>query len=485
MARGRVNILRTVAAAVVLACVCAQAAASCMIDPSPPCQAFWRADVVFVGTVVGVSYSEKYRKGEGEEAWDIRDRVAQFSVEEVFRGEAVQEARVTATETLPTPFKSADGSSGMKLISSDCEYTFKAGERYVVYANFDKARAGLLRVGFNRTRTLAQAAEDLSFLRGLKSADPSTGRVYGRVIRRDRDLSGGSYTEPVPVEGVRVEVSGAGGAAARVATTDREGFYQFTGLAPGDYVVRASMPETLAAYGEQKARVAARGCAQLDFNTNFDGRISGRITDSEGRPVSELKVDLIRADGPEVSLNGLWAQTDKEGRYELKDVPPGRYLLGFGLGSEPDARSPFPRTYYPGAARGAQATVVEVGPGQRLTLFDLRMPPRQAERSFEVTVVWPDGRPVDDAMLRLENDDYPWSANATSYEKAKDAGRFRVKGFEGVTYWIHAYVNLKGGEQMHAEPIKFVMGEGAGPFRLVIASQYGNCPHYRNGWGKR
>jgi len=234
-----------------------------------------------------------------------------------------------------------------------------------------------------------------------------------------------------------------------------------------------------------RADVVARGCAEVDFNTHFDGRVSGRVLDAEGRPAAELKIDLIRADGPAISLNGLWIHTDKEGRYELKGVPPGRYVLGFGLGSEPDARAPFPRTYYPGVASAAQATTIEVGPGQRLTLFDLRMPPRRADRSFEVTVVWPDGRPVGDAMLRLEDDDYPWSANATRYEKAGGAGRFRVTGFEGLSYWIHAHVNLKGGDQMHAEPVKFVLGEGAGPFRLVIASQYGNCPHYRGGWGKR
>jgi Carboxypeptidase regulatory-like domain len=487
MPKSRGNLSRVAAAALVLACACASAAASCVADDSPPCQAVWRADVVFVGTVVELTYSEKYRKRFGDDdEWDARDRVAHFSVEEVFRGEPGAQVGVTATEILPTPIKFEDGSEGTKHTSGgDCEYKFKPGERYVVYANFDKARAGLLRVGLNRTRPLALAAEDLAFLRGMKSADPSTGRVYGRVVRRDRSLGDGSYLEPAPVEGVRVEVSGAGGAGARVAATDREGFYQLEGLAPGDYVVRASLPETLAAYGEQKARVEARGCARVDFNTYFDGRVSGRVTDAEGRAVAELKVDLIRADGPEVSLDGLWADTDKEGRYELKGVPPGRYLLGFGLGGEPDARAPFPRTYYPGAPSAAQATAVEVGPGQRLTLFDLRMPPRRAERTFEVTVVWPDGRPVEDAVPRLEDDDYPWSSNATRYEKADGAGRFRVTGFEGVTYWIHAYVNLKGGEQMHAEPVKFVLGDGAGPFRLVIASPGGNCTHYRGGWGKR
>jgi hypothetical protein len=46
--------------------------------------------------------------------------------------------------------------------------------------------------------------------------------------------------------------------------------------------------------------------------------------------------------------------------------------------------------------------------------------------------------------------------------------------------WLHAHLNLKGGP-MHAEPVEFVLGEGAGPFRLVIASQGGNCPHYRGG----
>lgn len=479
-------VLRSLAAALALACACVSAAASCSMDSSPPCQAVWRADVVFVGTVVGVSYSEKYRKGKGEDAWDMRDRFAQFSVEEVFRGEARPQVSVMATQILDTPVKLPDGSPGMKSITTaDCEYTFKAGERYVVYANFDEARAGILRVGFNRTRPLALAAEDMAFLRGMKTADLSTGRVYGHVIRRDSNLSDGSYLDPAPVEGVRVEVSGAGGSAARVATTDREGFYQLTGLAPGDYSVRASLPETLATYNEQKARVVARGCAEVNFNTHFDGRVSGRVLDAEGRPVVELKIDLIRADGPEISLNGLWAHTDKEGRYELKGVPPGRYVLGFGLGSEPDARAPFPRTYYPGVGSAAQATAIEVGPGQRLTLFDLRMPPRRADRSLDVTVVWPDGRPAEDAMLRLEDDDYPWSANATRYEKANGAGRFRVKGFEGSTYWIHAHVNMKGGDRMHAEPVKFVMGEGAGPFRLVIASQYGNCPHYRAGRGKK
>lgn len=373
MSKKRGNGLRVLAAALVVACACAEAWASCAADWSPPCQAFWSADVVFAGTVVELTHSEKYQKNLGDEPWDMRDRFARFQVEEVFRGEAGREATVTASEILDTPVKLPDGQPGTKSITTaDCEYRFKAGERYVVYARFDEARR--LRVGLNRTRPAARAAEDFTYLRGLKSADPSAGRVYGRVLRNERDLKGGNdYRPPAPVEGVRVEVSAEGGGPARVATTDREGFYELTGLAPGHYVARARLPETLTGYTELKARLFARGCAQLDFYTHYNGRVAGRVVDSQGRPVAELRVDIISADGPQISHNGLSAQTDREGRYELKGVPPGRHLVGFGLASEPEERAPFPRTYYPGVALPAQATVVEVGPGQRLELLDLRL----------------------------------------------------------------------------------------------------------------
>jgi hypothetical protein len=109
--------------------------AQCMFDPAPACQLFWRTPVVFVGVATRTSFSATYQKGEKEDHWDYRDRVAHFTVEETFRGKLGPEVDVIATEILPTAITLPNGSSGIKTMSDfDCSYTFKQGERYLVYA---------------------------------------------------------------------------------------------------------------------------------------------------------------------------------------------------------------------------------------------------------------------------------------------------------------------------------------------------------------
>ncbi|HEY1402646.1 MAG TPA: carboxypeptidase-like regulatory domain-containing protein, partial [Pyrinomonadaceae bacterium] len=249
---------------------------------------------------------------------------------------------------------------------------------------------------------------------------------------------------------------------------------------PGSYQVTPDYPPHLSAdNGSQFAQVVARGCAQLNFYTYADARIKGRVLDAQGRPLPEVRVDLIPAGGSETAPGGLSAFTDQDGQYELKAIPPGRFLLGLNLSSAPDERVPYPRTYYPGVASATQATVITVSEGAKLPSYDLQLLPRHADRIVEVVVTWPDGRAVGDAMLRLEDPDYLWNSGATRFKRVDGRqGRYQVTGFDGITYWAHAHVNLKGG-QMHAEPVKFTLREGAGPINLIITSPGGNCPHYR------
>jgi hypothetical protein len=426
----------------------------------------------FVGTVKEVVYSATYERGEGDNRWNYRRRITRFSVETSFKGVESKVAEAVTEEIMPTPVVLADGEKGMKTLShTDCEYKFEVGETYFVYANLGAKKDRTLTVPQNRTRKLEEAAADLEFVNELPRAAP-TAAIFGRIIRSDRNLQGVDQ-ERLPLAGIKV--TARGGERTFEALTDAGGNYELKDLPPGSYQVTPAYPAHLSAdNGSRPAQVVARGCAQLDFHTYADARIKGHVLDAEGRPLPGVGVELIPSDRTEVSNRGLTAYTNREGYYELKAVPPGRFLLGLNLNTAPDERVPYPRTYYPGVGSAAQATAITVGEGVKLASYDLQVLPRHVDRSVEVVVTWADGRPVSDAMLRLEDPDYEW--NETRVKKvAGQEGHYQVTGFDGLTYRAHAFANLDCG-RMYAEPVKFTLREGVETIKLILTSGDGNCP---------
>lgn len=472
------------ASLVILTCVAVRA--RCMMDPSPPCQAFWTAEVVFTGTATHVFYSATYQKGEGAEKWNYRDRIARFTVDQIFRGRIGKHVDVIASETMTTPITFPDGTAGSKTRGeSDCEYKFNQGERYIVYAQFRKTNDGTLWVGYNRTRPLAQASEDLSFIRDLKEAQ-AVGRVFGKAKRYEQDLKkGGNSSLIAPVENARIVLEGAG--QKRETFTDAEGHYSVGGLRPGQYEVKAIFPDHLASYPAQKARVVERGCAEINFTTQTDGRISGIVFDAQGQPLPKIRLDLARADQEQSDPNPqvLWAFADENGHYEFRSVPAGRYHLGIRLNANRDADFPFPRAYYPGVSRPSEAKVFRLEEGQRIEKVDFVMPSPLEPRTIEGVVVGSDGHPMAGATVALMITNYPFTFAGGGNGVTDAAGRFSIKAFEGFSYWINAVVGLPQG-QMHAEPVDLPSNGDLRDVKLVITSPSGNCEKCRHRyWPKR
>ncbi|HEV2802023.1 MAG TPA: carboxypeptidase-like regulatory domain-containing protein [Pyrinomonadaceae bacterium] len=460
-----------------------RAEASCIgFVMEPPCQAYWSAHAVFVGTVKKVSYSATYQRGEGDSRRNYRRRITRFSVETAYKGVEGKVAEVVTEEQMWVPDAPADGEERTPLLlhppPTDCDYRFDEGETYFVYANSVSERNGTLNVPQNRTRKLEEAAADLKFVNGLPRAAP-TARIFGRIVRADLSVNLGDQKR-LPLAGIKV--TARSGKRTFEALTDAEGKYELKDLPPGSYQVTPTYPAHLSADRAARAQVVARGCAQLDFDTHSSVRLKGRVIDAEGRPLLGVEVGLIHAEATEVAREGLYTWTGGGGDYVLTGIPAGRFLLFFDLPSAPAARVPHPpRAYYPGVWSAAQGTVITVADGQNLPAFDLQLLPPPADRAVEIVLRWPDGRPVGGAWVTLEDPDYDWEGSIIGAKKVDgQEGHYQATGFDGITYWARAHVNVEGGGvQMHAEPVKFTLTEGAGPIKLVITEPGGHCPHYR------
>src|SRR5215813_2192911 len=227
----------------------------------PPCQAYSNTVAVFVGTPIVMKPN-----GLSPELGTYGNRVFTFIVEEGFRGVNLGQVQV--------------------ITGGTCGYNFKIGERYLVYAGFDNKTRTYGTSICTRTQPLANASDDLDYIRGLARMEPGA-TLSGEIRRLRRNLETQQTEQLGPVSNIEISVTGEDKAFA--ARTDERGRYQLNKIPPGKYTVKLNLPPELSDPNQGRpATLTDRGCAVVDFYATDSTRISGRVIDSEGNPVPKL-----------------------------------------------------------------------------------------------------------------------------------------------------------------------------------------------------
>ena len=420
--------------ATILACSCVH---------RPPANAFNEAKVVFIGRMLGgtqkLSVTDENGKAISIEAGKVR-----FAVEEMFKGNNAEELTLEV-----------DSNEG----TSCGPYGLTRGAKYVVYAYTSRDGKVIYTGVCTRTTTVDSeyAKEDLEFLRNLPPAG-SGGSLHGRIWA---DLRAGGA---IAVPNVRVKIINADDQVI-AAFTDEQGEFKVKQLKPGKYRVEPEFPANYTSeHKSEEVTVDDRGTAQVGFELYIDGKVAGRIIDSEGNTFNSIFLNMVGGD-----KRVFGHSTGEGGGFEVEGTPPGEYVLFLELQADTYAKNkPY---YYPGTFDREKATKIRVGLGERVEGLEFRLPARYLVRTVEGEAVLKNGTPAANVTVFLlcPRSTAPngvvvefGPSQATTDEK----GHFRLEAITGETYWLEAR-----GEEVHSASRKLSVTDNVKNLKVRVSEE--------------
>jgi protocatechuate 3,4-dioxygenase beta subunit len=217
-----------------------------------------------------------------------------------------------------------------------------------------------------------------------KSEKQGTAIVSGRVILNGESLGG------VTIRLVPERLSAPMDPSKLPQTiADGQGKYRIDGIpagsyhvdiVPNEYLITGGLPSEL----QRKMVTVTEGekVEQFDLVLKRGGVITGRVTDSNGNPLTRQIIELTRIgdDGqpqPVPFNHPVVKLTDQQGVYRIPLVPEGRYLVSAGIkrtgnpGTSPPGAGYYPQTFHPNATDQSQARVVAVSEGAEIAGVDI------------------------------------------------------------------------------------------------------------------
>lgn len=173
------------------------------------------------------------------------------------------------------------------------------------------------------------------------------------------------------------------------ATTDADGKYRITEIPIGSYVVMPIAPvytvpgaSRLTSASDTVVITGSEIVDNIDFSLVRGGVITGRVTDSDSRPVIDQVVNPQNTDGNQQRGGGPPQpmgsfRTDDRGVYRIYGVPAGHYTVSVGTQPRFSAYSTvmgqqaYRQTYHPDTTDQSKATAFEVTEGGEVSNIDI------------------------------------------------------------------------------------------------------------------
>jgi len=332
-----------------------------------------------------------------------------------------------------------------------------------------------------RTLIVAAALLSATIASAYQQDRPNTGSISGQITVEGKPVAGivvvlNPVEQGVPRGPI---IMGQDQKPFAKSTTDEDGRFTIRGLAAGTYQISTASPVFVSdsdamnwQRGKQINLAEGENINDLRIPLVRGGIITGRVTDSQGRPLTGQRVNIYKLNENGHSRgvflpNTTLIEIDDRGIYRAFGLPPGRYRVSVGVemrgGTVRGGFSPalYERTFHPDATDEARATIVEVLPGSESTSIDIKV--GKPAKTFTVSgrVVYADsGAPVEGAICgygALMPDGK--NIGGYSYSSRSDkTGAFILQGLLPGKYG--SFSIIEGENDYYSEPVPFeITGE--------------------------
>lgn len=401
-------------------------ACSCSQAPPGQCPGLQKDDVVFVGTMLDSSIVRPPpgTKDPNQNAVIDPARITRyhFRIDEKLAGPDSSEIDV---------FSGGD--------DGDCGYRFQKGQQYIVFTE-QGTEGRLFATICNGTRPSSEGTALLPQLRAMRDGK-RVASVFG-VLRRAEPPTLAAPDDPDdPVPNVALRLRSR--YDRFTANTNKDGIFTFYDVHAGDYQFTADLPPTLQLSERTLTgplptfTIPADACYEYNVDALPTGRLTGTISDPDGKPLRLASLELFRVGNYNGARSGLWTFQGSKGVFEFDHVGPGQYIIVYNRGNRMNPNSPYPRTFYPGTENVNEAKSIDVKEGDDLTNIDFVVKDPFPTRAVRIHLDWRDGKPPGTVtvMAKADKGDNP------SAQKVAD-GVYELTLVKAAHYTISAFEDV-------------------------------------------